>query len=72
MRAVIEIDIDAENKYGHTTLSFGPGKTIASDLMDDELNSVATITDALKEIVTDYIEKDIEKKLEEEVSEEDD
>lgn len=54
------------------TLSFGTGKTIASDLMDDELNSVATITDALKEIVTDYIEKDIEQKLEEEVNEEDD
>lgn len=66
MKATIEIDIDAENKYGHTTLSFGPGKTIASDLLDDELCSVATITDALKEIVTEYIEKDMRKKLEEE------
>lgn len=72
MKATIEIDIDAENKYGHTTLSFGPGKTVASDLMDDELNSVATITDALKEIVTEYTEKDIKKKLEEGVNEEDD
>lgn len=67
MKAVIEIDIDVKNKYGHTTLSFGPGKTIASDLMDDEFNSVATIRDVLKEIMTDYIEKDIEEKLEDEV-----
>ncbi|WP_040635203.1 hypothetical protein [Mitsuokella multacida] len=66
MKATIEIDINAENKYGHTTLSFGPGNTIAADLMDDEFDSVSAITDALKEIMADYIEKDMRKKLEEE------
>lgn len=39
MKATIEIDIDAENKYGHTTLSFGPGKTIASDIWGDEFRA---------------------------------
>ncbi len=67
MKATIDIDINTEKKYGYTTLSFGSGKLIAANLSDDEFQSVATITDALREIVTDYIEKDVEKELEEEV-----
>ena len=70
MKATIEIDINVDKKYGHTTLSFGPGKTIASDIWEDEFNSVATITEALKEIMMEYVNKDIKRSLD--IEEEDD
>lgn len=65
MKATIEIDINVDNKYGHTTLSFGPGKSITSDMWNDEFDNIESIEYALEEIATDYI-KEILKKLEEE------
>lgn len=74
MKATIEIDIDTKRKYGYVNLAMGYGKSVCASLEKDEFNSVATIDDAIREIVFDYIEKDITKELEDEIwnNEEDD
>lgn len=67
MRATIEIDIDTKRKYGYVNLIMGYGKSVCASIEKDEFDSVATIDDALREIVLDYIKKDISDKLEDEI-----
>nr|DAM59689.1 MAG TPA: hypothetical protein [Caudoviricetes sp.] len=45
----------------------GYGKSVCASIEKDEFDSVATIDDALREIVLDYIKKDISDKLEDEI-----
>ena len=66
MRATIEIDINTKRKYGYVNLTFADGNSVCGDIWEDEFDSVKSIERALKEIIKDYIEKDMRKKLEEE------
>lgn len=66
MMATIEIDIDTKRKYGYVNLTMGYGKSVCASIEKDEFDSVESIEKALKEIVRDYIEKDMCKKLKEE------
>lgn len=67
MEATIEININTKRKYGYVNLTMGYGKSVCSSIEKDEFDSVATIDDALREIVLDYIKKDISDKLEDEI-----
>lgn len=66
MKATIEININTKRKYGYVNLTFADGGAVCGDIWEDEFDSVESIERALKEIIKDYIEKDIRKKLEEE------
>lgn len=63
----IEININTKRKYGYVNLTMGYGKSVCASIEKDEFDSVATIDDALREIVLDYIKKDISDKLEDEI-----
>lgn len=67
MEATIEININTKRKYGYVNLTMGYGKSVCASIEKDEFDSVATIDDALREIVLDYIKKDISDKLEDEI-----
>lgn len=66
MKATIDININTERKYGYVNLTFGNGDSVCGDIWKEEFDSVKSIERALKEIIKDYIEKDMRKKLEEE------
>ena len=66
MEATIEININTKRKYGYVNLTFADGGAVCGDIWKDEFGSVESIERALKEIVKDYIEKDMCKKLKEE------
>lgn len=66
MRATIEININTKRKYGYVNLTFTDGGAVCGDIWEDEFDNVESIERALKEIVRDYIEKDMCKKLKEE------
>lgn len=63
MKATIEININTKRKYGYVNLTFADGGAVCGDIWEDEFDSVESIERALKEIVKDYIEKDMCKKL---------
>lgn len=66
MEATIEININTKRKYGYVNLTFADGDAVCGDVWEDEFDSVESIERALKEIIRDYIEKDMCKKLKEE------
>lgn len=66
MEATIEININTKGKYGYVNLTFADGGSVCGDVWEEEFDSVKSIERALKEIIKDYIEKDMRKKLEEE------
>lgn len=66
MKATIDININTERKYGYVNLTFADGESVCGDIWEEEFDSVKSIERALKEIIKDYIEKDIRKRLEEE------
>lgn len=66
MKATIDININTERKYGYVNLTFANGDSVCGDIWEEEFDSVKSIERALKEIIRDYIEKDMGKRLEEE------
>ena len=66
MEATIEININTKRKYGYVNLTFANGDSVCGDIWEEEFDSVKSIERALKEIIKDYIEKDMCKKLKEE------